>query len=333
MKSWRMLLPLAVFPILSIGVQAQDPDHPSVDDVAERAVQYQNQFKLDEFEALMDESRTSLRDAAEAGSVNPDVYRALYLDAVQSEDEAAARWILKLYELEPANASNAVLAGQALFSQGRPHEAVELLSAHRREHGALTTVGPMLATLQFATQDLDGARSTIDELLASLEPDSPMGLILRPTVESLEAEILLYEGKPEEAREILRGLHEIAPQDASIELALGRALFALGEYEAALGHLQDLLLPAPKNFIAACYQGLTLEQLDRTDEAQSAFEKAYDQGRRVEDQLGSEGEALLILSLVAEKLGEEEHARNLKERAAGIGFTAPPPALRHETAL
>lgn len=327
----RALLVLTLFLMTTPMGQAQDPDRPSVDDVAREAVEFQNQFKLEEFEALMDESRSMLKEAAESGSTNPDVYRALYLDATQSDDESAARWIMKLYELQPSNASNAVLAGQALFTQERPDEAVELLSAHQRKHGDLTTVGPMLATFQFATQDLQGAASTIDTLLASLEPDDPMAFAVRPLVRKLQAEILLYEGKPGEAREILTELYESAPQDASIELALGRALFAQGEYERALQHMQGLLLPAPRNFIAEYYRGLTLERLGRTEDAEAAFTEAYQMGVRVEDQLGSEGEALLILSQIAREVGEADHARQLKDRAAAVGFTKLPPSLRRRS--
>jgi len=66
---------------------------------------------------------------------------------------------------------------------------------------------------------------------------------------------------------------EITPQESLLHLSLGRIRYASNRFEEALGCFEQSLANDPKEMWAALYRGHCLHDLNRWDEAVSAYQQ------------------------------------------------------------
>jgi tetratricopeptide (TPR) repeat protein len=81
-----------------------------------------------------------------------------------------------------------------------------------------------------------------------------------------------------QALPIINNALNLEPENAEALYGKGRILFALGNYAEALVFLQKMLTIEDSVGESWHYTGLTLEKLDRYDEAKQYFDKAKELG-------------------------------------------------------
>jgi tetratricopeptide (TPR) repeat protein len=129
------------------------------------------------------------------------------------------------------------------------------------------------ATLQALEQKL--AAGDIEAAVAGAEAALAGGLE-HPLLFNLAAERFESEGRFGEALALLDRAHQRFPDDLGLRQALGLCLFRLQRFEAALPHFDALIAAQPGFAQAHAARGVILEALERVDDAEAAFRKAYE---------------------------------------------------------
>jgi tetratricopeptide (TPR) repeat protein len=114
------------------------------------------------------------------------------------------------------------------------------------------------------------------EAAVTLADAALLGGLEHPLVFNLAAERLESEGRFGEALVLLERAHRLFPADLGVRQALGLCLFRLQRFEAALPHFDALIAAEPGFAQAHAARGVILEALDRPQEAEAAFNRAYE---------------------------------------------------------
>ena len=145
------------------------------------------------------------------------------------------------------------------------------------------------------------------EAAVALAETALAGGLEHPLVFNLAAERLESEDRFVEALALLDRGHRRFPADLGLRQALGLCLFRLQRFEPALPHFDALVAAEPELAQAHAARGVILEALDRPDEAEAAFRRAYELAP--ENLLAIAG-----LASTASRRGDHAEARGLAER-------------------
>jgi tetratricopeptide (TPR) repeat protein len=114
------------------------------------------------------------------------------------------------------------------------------------------------------------------EAAAVLAAAALAGGLEHPLIFNLTAEQLESEDRFGEALALLDRGHRRFPDDLDLRQALGLCLFRLQRFEPALPHFDALVAAEPGFAHAHAARGATLEGLDRIEDAEAAFRRAYE---------------------------------------------------------
>ncbi|GAB4199258.1 MAG: hypothetical protein OHK0013_09230 [Sandaracinaceae bacterium] len=204
-------------------------------------------------------------------------------DRMASGDVAGAlRSAEKAAEMDGESPEVQNLLGYVLAADGRPEEALE----HYRRAIDLdeSFVEAMLnaaEVLLFPMRDWDGAIQMVESALEWIEDDAELADALL-----LQVDAYLGKGAREEAEATLRRVPAGPFEDASIEVAIGRAWFELGHVDTAEPHLERAVSLAPDLADGHYYLGLCRESRKDTMGMAVAFLRARDAELRAPTPLG-----------------------------------------------
>lgn len=150
----------------------------------------------------------------------------------------------------------------------------------------------------------------IDDAVAMAEAALAGGLE-HPLVFNLAAERLESEDRFVDALALLDRGHRRFPTDLGLRQALGLCLFRLQRFEAALPHFDAMIADQPGFAHAYAARGVILEALDRPDEAETAFRRAYE---LAPDNIL----AIAGLASTASRRGDHTEARAFAERVLKV---------------
>lgn len=144
-----------------------------------------------------------------------------------------------------------------------------------------------------------GALDEAEATVARMESEAPLAVETR----GARAELLLRQGRMQEAEPILEALLAHRPDSARVQLLAGRQRYAQRQYQAALNHFRqsERLHGAP---VIERWIGKTLTQLGRFDEAAATLERLAEAGHDV----------LSDLAWLAERRGEFDRGIRLLDR-------------------
>lgn len=128
------------------------------------------------------------------------------------------------------------------------------------------------ASLRFAAQRYDEARSTLEELQRANPNDPSVKLALARVVEA--------SGDVAGARSALQAAFKAAPADLNGGLALAGLELRQGRYAEANAVLDKMIAASPKDGVAANAAGLLLIKAGRFDEGRTRFRDAIEQNPR-----------------------------------------------------
>ncbi len=193
--------------------------------------------------------------------------------AQQAAWEAAEADALRAFEAQPQSSEALDLLYRIYVAQGKAEEARASFE-EADEAGVLHTgARVLLGRLALYQGDRAKARETLEQVLAE-EPDLPLA-------ESSLAYVLAQEETDlDRAIELARSARRVLDEDPGAAHRLGYVYLKSGRNEAALAELSRAAeLSGPRrdpSLVSPIYyhMGLALKQLDRSQEAQEAFEKA-----------------------------------------------------------
>jgi arylsulfatase A-like enzyme/tetratricopeptide (TPR) repeat protein len=116
----------------------------------------------------------------------------------------------------------------------------------------------------------DGRTEEAREILLALQRENEDD----PVAAYNLGQLLLVEGKPEEAIAMLRRAAELSPKDPDVHVALGNALSAQRRPEEAAASFREAIALAPCLASAHGNLGVALAELGRLEEARQSFQKA-----------------------------------------------------------
>lgn len=134
---------------------------------------------------------------------------------------------------------------------------------------------PAADRLQVQAVESKLAAGDIEGAVALAEASLRNGLE-HPLIFNLAADRLESEGRYVEALALLERGHRLSPTDLGLRQALGLCLFRLQRFEASLPHFEALIAAQPGFAHAHAARGAALEQLGRAEEAQGAFQRAFE---------------------------------------------------------
>jgi tetratricopeptide (TPR) repeat protein len=244
-------------------------------------------------------------------SRDPKVVERATRIAVYARDDASALAAARLWvELKPDNPEAHQVLAALLLRAGKVDEAIphlervlghdgqngrngymlitSLLSKEKDKQVAMAAMEKLIekrrqspeallayARLGMLVGSLHKAEQAIDQALA-LRPDWPEALILK-------ANILLREGKNQEALVFLKDTVEEYPDNVALRLVYARKLVDEKQYEAAREQFEILLDYKPDAPDALYALGLLNLQTRRPDEARHYFERLIELGQRVDE--------------------------------------------------
>jgi tetratricopeptide (TPR) repeat protein len=181
--------------------------------------------------------------------------------------EGAQQSAEKSLELDAESPEAHNLLGYVHAALGDTDAALE----HYREAIALddSFVEAMLnaaEVLIHPVHDFQGALDMIDEALDWAENDEEVADALL-----LKFDAYMHQGDREQARKVLRTLPEGEMENPRVEFMIGRALFEVGEPDAARPRLERAIKGDPDNGDAHYYLGLTHEVARSQEDATVAF--------------------------------------------------------------
>jgi tetratricopeptide (TPR) repeat protein len=121
---------------------------------------------------------------------------------------------------------------------------------------------------KLGTGDIEAAVAQAEAALA--------GGLEHPLTFNLAAQRLESEDRFGEALVLLERGHALAPTDLGARQALGLCLFRLQRFGDALPHFDAIAAAQPEFAPGHAARGAALEQLGRTEEAETAFRRAHD---------------------------------------------------------
>jgi tetratricopeptide (TPR) repeat protein len=169
---------------------------------------------------------------------------------------------------EPNNAEALHLAGAAAAHQGRPVEAVELLT----RAAYLDARNPVLHFNLAATLASLG-RS--DAALAAIDAAAGLGVAL-PQAHRLRADLLRSAGRGDDALESYARSAALAPHDAGVRIEYGNLLAMQGRVEEALSAFDEALAIDPASSQVHLQRGTALVVLQRHAEALASLDRAVE---------------------------------------------------------
>ncbi len=184
-----------------------------------------------------EKNATLILDGLKASSASPAYYYAKAAFAFEEKDETGARINLRAAEKAYSPRLNKLFA-ESFYEVGwvaKPDDAkpvaLEVTSEAERLRKAQADFGK--ATSAFRQKDFDGALQLLDEVDAA-SPNQAVSYNLR-------GEILLEEGKEQEAEAAFRNALVADPQFQDARFNLARIPFKKHDYEAARKQLEELL--------------------------------------------------------------------------------------------
>ena len=183
-------------------------------------------------------------------------------------DQAEAAF-LKALELEPRLNAAYVALGQLYASSGKLDKALtklnEATANNPNDVGAL-----MLSAIIYQMQG-DTAKAQVNyEKLLEIKPD------FAPAANNLAYIYSSQGGDLEKAFQLAMKAHEAAPDDPGISDTLGWILFKRGDYQWALGLLQESAEKLPDNAEVQYHLGMVQYKLDNANDAKEILAKALE---------------------------------------------------------
>jgi predicted Zn-dependent protease len=146
-----------------------------------------------------------------------------------------------VYKQAPDSVEFYLARAKVVAGQGQPREAVahfnEVVSEHRYADEAAAHYG--LAAALARTQDFPRATSEVEATRKLIGP--------HPMVELLAARIRVAQGKPADARDIIRQALARTPNYKPLHYAYVETLQGMGQHQAALAWLADLVKSYPRD--------------------------------------------------------------------------------------
>ena len=152
----------------------------------------------------------------------------------------------------------AVRLYRAYMRSGDLANAVQLLQGWVRDHPGDPVATRALAEGYLRAGNLAAARQQYESLLQGSSDD--------PVILNNLANVLAQQGDPK-ALELAEQAHRLAPQDAGMQDTLGWLLLQRGQADAALRHLREARLRAPRNPEIRYHLAVALAQAGRQEEA------------------------------------------------------------------
>ncbi len=184
----------------------------------------------------------------------------------------------KSVELEPESPEAHNLLAHVLAAEGNAEQAVE----HYRQAIELdeTFIEAMLNAAEVLLHplgDTEEAAKLIEDALEYCETDDEIA-----DATLLKVDVLLHAGDRDGARKALRSLPDGPFENAQLELAIGRTLFDVSDFEAAEPRLKSAVERDPDNSEGHYFLGLVLEQKGDFRGATVAFLEARELDLAVE---------------------------------------------------
>ena len=169
--------------------------------------------------------------------------------------------------VDPLSARQNFVVGAILRRIGRPEQAKPLLAQAAALDAGNEQILYELAVAQETSRDYEGARATLETLLA-LDPDDPH-------LKNFYGYLLADQGwELERAEALIRDAVAAEPDNGAYVDSLGWVLFRRGEYEEALDHLIRAVNLTGDDPVVLEHVGECLAALERYDEALRSFERA-----------------------------------------------------------
>ena len=235
---------------------------------------------------------------------SPELFEARGYLALADGDFDALRVLTERAKRSNVTSTSLILLeGRVELAQGRPENAVELLEAAQA-----TTPSPQLELELARTVARVGNLNKARSLVGALSKKYPA---LDAEMNALSAEILLREGKPQEAVTILRKVANAAPDSSEAKLRLGTALAAAGDLSGASESLRQALKLSPASTAAATLLVRTLTQ-------RGQYEQARVVARKLAERLPGKSAPPALEAYVMANANDLRGAANLLRRAYQI---------------
>ncbi len=191
-----------------------------------------------------------------------ELVSALLLDKKTEEALAAAG---KFEALNPERGG--LLHASALLHNGRPQEAVTLLTKLRDQFGKSPDIRVSLAIALMAVKQPEQAEAELKTVLDSLAPDSIEARLALANVHKIQ-------GKLDVAVNELQDLVKKNPQEIRIQQTLARSLLEAGRANEAESLAQEILTQNPNSGWANYVTGACLIQKKQYADAVAALQRA-----------------------------------------------------------
>ncbi len=250
----------------------------------------------------------------EAMSASPYAARMVVLGLAGSPDpQARQRQIEALRHLlrqQPDNRDARMLLALTFGLNGEPARQAEVLREMVTQ-GDTDWQTRLHLAISYAQQgQLDQARDEIEQALAA-QPDNPEVRAARGFIASMA-------GANDVAAEQLRSAVNAAAAQQEVLLQLGVQLIRDGDYSAAEPYLSQAVERYSANEAARFYYALTLQALDRDEQAIQMYEAL------VQQRAGFAAEAAVQAADIYLKTGRVERAREMIDTATSLGANNAP---------
>jgi tetratricopeptide (TPR) repeat protein len=187
--------------------------------------------------------------------------------AAQGKFAEAEASLLKAIELDSNSLGNYQLLVSVYLSANKPDQAIRQLEILLSKDPEITWALVTLASTYVKVGDFAKARDSYERLL-STNPNS---------AEALNALAALYNDRfnqPDKAYNLAAKARALAPVDPRIAATLGWILYKQGDYQQALGLLQEAVIKLPDDPDIQFRFGMASYMMDQSDIARAAFKKA-----------------------------------------------------------
>lgn len=150
--------------------------------------------------------------------------------AQRSASEQAEWFLRRIEELQPGTPVTPMLQGTAAAQGGNHQEAVAHFRAALKRGGDPERIGPAVVRSLLAIGQVTEAAAFLAELQAKLPDSIPLLVAF--------SEVIIHQGKPPHAREILTRVLEVQPYLSPQNMALAEILWQQGDHDAAAVRLR-----------------------------------------------------------------------------------------------